>query len=141
VLTVLAAVAALAGCVPSEPSTADWESTARQTLEDTISQVESVALVVDLQSRDRMPGRSARVAAVETEDTLATTEQAFSALQPPPGSSREDAEVSDLLARATVLVRESRIALVADDASAYDGLHERLDELSEDLAAALAALS
>ena len=139
-MAVLAAAAVLAGCVPSEPSTADWESTARQTLQDTISEVESVALVVDLESRDRMPGRSARVTAVESEDTLATTEQAFSALQPPPGTGRQDAEVSDLLARATALVRESRIALVADDASAYDGLHERLDRLSGDLTAALAAL-
>jgi hypothetical protein len=139
-VTALVAVAVLAGCVPSEPSAADWRSTARQTLEDTISQVESVALVVDLESRDRMPGRSARVAAVETEESLATTEQAFTSLQPPTGTSRQDTEVSGLLARATNLVRESRIALVADDTSAYDGLHERLDDLADDLSSALAGL-
>ena len=46
---------------------------------------------------------------------------------------REDGEVSDLLGRATDLVREARIAITAGHESSYDGLRERLLDLSDDL--------
>jgi hypothetical protein len=127
------AVLALTGCVPTEPSAADWRAAARQALEDTTSEVESVALVLDLESRDRLPGRSARVAAVESEESLATAEQTFTSQQPPPGTGRQDTEVGDVLGRATDLVREARIALTAGDEAAYDGIRTRLQELSDDL--------
>ena len=55
-----ALLATAMGCAPSEPSVADWRSTARQALEDTVSEVESVALVLDLEQRDRLLGRAAR---------------------------------------------------------------------------------
>jgi hypothetical protein len=127
------AVLVLAGCAPSEPSPEDWRSTARQTLEDTVSEVESVALVLDLESSDRLPGRAARVAAVESEESLATAEETLSTQQPPEDLRREDRAVSDLLGRATDLVREARIAVTAGHESAYDGLRERLLALSDDL--------
>ena len=132
-VTVCCAALALTGCVPSEPSEADWRATARQTLEDTTSEVESVALVLDLESRDRLPGRSARVAAVESEESLATVEQTFTSQQPPSGNDRQDTEVNDVLGRATDLVREARIALTAGDEAAYDGIRARLKDLSDDL--------
>lgn len=127
------AVLALTGCVPSEPSAADWRASARQALEDATSEVESVALVLDLESRDRLPGRSARVAATESEESLATAAQTFTSQQPPPGTGRQDAEVEDVLGRATDLVREARVALTAGDEAAYDALRTRLDDLSDDL--------
>jgi hypothetical protein len=130
---VCAAAVVLAGCVPAEPSAADWRSTAVQAIEDTVSEVESVALVLDLESGDRLPGRAARVAAVESEESLATAEQALSTQQPPADLREEDAKVSDLLGRATDLVREARIAITAGHESAYDGLRGRLLDLSDDL--------
>ena len=132
-LVIGSALLALTGCVPGEPSAADWRSTARQSLEDSVSEVESVALVLDLESGDRLPGRSARVAAVESEESLAKAEEALSTLQPPTDLRREDGEVSDLLGRATDLVREARIAITAGHESSYDGLRERLLDLSDDL--------
>ena len=137
---VTSVVLALAGCAPSEPSPQDWRSTARQTLEDTVSEVESVALVLDLESGDRLPGRSARVATVESEESLATAEEALSTQQPPEDLRSEDRAVSDLLGRATDLVREARIAVTAGHESAYDGLRERLLSLSDDLDAQREAL-
>lgn len=128
-----AVVLLLTACVPSRPSGADWRESARQALDDTTSEVESVALVLDLESRDRLPGRSARVAAVESEESLASAEQTFTSQQPPPGTGREDAEVQDVLGRATDLVREARVALTAGDEAAYDGIRARLAELSGDL--------
>ena len=129
------ALVALTACVPSEPAPSDWRSTAAQSLEDAGSEVESVALVLDLESRERMLLRSARVAATESEEALAMAEESVTTVQPPPGSGREDTEVTDLLARASDLVREARIALTAHDEAAYDGLRERLTALSDDLSA------
>lgn len=123
----------LAACVPSQPSAADWRTSARQALDDTTSEVESVALVLDLESRDRLPGRSARVAAVESEESLASAEQTFTSQQPPPGTGRDDAEAQHVLGRATDLLREARIALTAGDEAAYDGIRTRLADLSDDL--------
>jgi hypothetical protein len=134
------ALLAVTGCAPSEPSPADWRSTARQALEDTVSEVESVALVLELERRGRLLGRAARVAAVESETALAMAEESVSTLQPPPGEEREDAEVSDLLGRAGDLVRDARVAITAQDEVAYDDLRARLLELSEDLDAERAAL-
>ena len=128
-----ALLATAMGCAPSEPSVADWRSTARQALEDTVSEVESVALVLHLEQRDRLLGRAARVAAVESETALATAEESVSTLQPPPGAEHEDAEVSDLLARAGDLVRDARVAITARDEAAYEDLRARLLELSDDL--------
>ena len=134
--TAVAAAAAalvLAGCVPSEPSAADWRTSTSQALEDTTSEVETIALVLQLESEDRLPGRSARIAAVESEESVATAEQTLSTQQPPAGTGREDSELSALMGRATDLVREARIALTAGDEVLYDGVRRRLLELSEDL--------
>jgi hypothetical protein len=67
-------------------------------------------------------------------------EESVSALQPPPGEEREDAEVSDLLGRAGDLVRDARVALTAQDEAAYDDLRTRLLALSDDLDAERKAL-
>jgi hypothetical protein len=137
------ALLVLTGCtpsLPSQPSPADWRSSARQALEDTVSEVESVALVLDLESGERLPGRAARVAAVESEEALAKAEETLSTQQPPPGTDRDDGVVSDLLGRATDLVRDARIALAAGDVAAYDGLRARLLDLSDDLEAQRAEL-
>ena len=127
------ALLVLTGCVPSEPSPADWRSSAAQALEDSVSEVESVALVLDLESGDRLPGRSARVAAVESEESLAKAVETLSTQQPPSDLRREDRAVADLLGRATDLVREARIAVTEGHETAYDGLRERLLDLSDDL--------
>lgn len=134
------ALLVLTGCVPSEPSAADWRTSARQALEDTVSEVETVALVLDLESGDRLPGRSAQVAAVESEEALAKAEETLSTQQPPAGTERDDGTVSDLLGRAADLVREARIAVTAGDDGAYDDLRGRLLDLSDDLEAERAEL-
>ena len=122
------------GCsVPAEPSAADWRSAARQTLEDSTSEVESVALVLELRSAGRLPGVSARVAAVESEESLATAVDSLSTQQPPPGLDRQDREVSDLLGRATDVVRAARVAITAGDEPSYAGLRRDLLELSDEL--------
>jgi hypothetical protein len=134
------AVLILAACAPSEPSAPDWRSHARQALEDTASEVETVTLVLGLESDDRLPGRSARVAAVESEESLATAQRTLGTQQPPPGTEREDDDVSRLMGRAADLVREARIALTAGDEVAYDSVRDRLVDLSDDLRAEQKAL-
>ena len=129
------ALLALSGCAPSTPSAAEWRASARQALEDTASEVRSVALVIELETDDRLPARSAQVAAVESEESLATVQQTLSTQQPPAGSERQDREVSDLEERAADLVRRARIALTAGDAAAYDEVRVRLLALSDDLEA------
>jgi hypothetical protein len=134
------ALLVLTGCVPGEPSAPDWRASARQALEDTVSEVETVALVLDLESGERLPGRAAQVAAVESEEALAKTEETLSSQQPPAGTERDDGAVSDLLGRAADLVREARIALTAGDEGAYDEVRARLLDLSDDLEAERAEL-
>ena len=139
-VAVCCALLALTGCVPSEPSTPDWRTSARQALEDTVSEVETMALVLDLESGERLPGRAARVAAVESEEALAKAEETLTSQQPPAGTERDDGAVTDLLGRAGDLVREARIALTAGDEAAYDDVRERLLDLSDDLEAERAEL-
>jgi hypothetical protein len=139
-VAVCCALLVLTGCAPSQPSPSDWRSSARQALEDTVSEVETVALVLDLESGERLPGRSAQVAAVESEEALGKAEDTLSTQQPPPGTERDDGTVSDLLGRAADLVRDARIAITAGDVAAYDGLRERLLDLSDDLEAERAVL-
>jgi hypothetical protein len=136
----VAAVLVLSGCVPSEPGAADWRDSTSQALEDTASEVQSVALVLDLQAHDRLPGRAARVAAVESEESLATAVEGVTTQQPPAGEARADHEVGDLLTRASELVREARIALTAGDEASYADLRSRLLDLSDELDAARAEL-
>ena len=133
-----AAVGLLAlGCtVPAEPSASDWSTAARQSLEDATSEVESVALVLELRSADRLPEVSARVAAVESEESLATAVDSLTTQQPPPGLDGQDRAVSDLLGRATDLVREARVAITAEDEASYADVRQRLLNLSDDLDAA-----
>ena len=99
-----------------------------------------MALVLDLESGDRLPGRAARVAAVESEEALAKAEETLTSQQPPAGTERDDGEVADLLGRAADLVREARIALTAGDEAAYDDVRARLLDLSDDLEAERAEL-
>jgi hypothetical protein len=134
------ALLVLTGCVPSEPSATDWRTSARQALDDTVSEVETVALVLDLESGERLPGRSAQVAAVESEEALGKAEDTLSSQQPPAGTEHDDAAVSDLLGRAADLVREARIAITAGDEGTYDDLRGRLLDLSDDLEAERAEL-
>ena len=134
--TVLAIGLTLAtlGCtVPAEPAPADWRSAAAQALEDSASEVETVALVLQMTSDDRLAATSARVAAVESEESLATAVDSIGTQQPPPGLDHQDADVSDLLGRATDLVREARVAITAGDQTSYDDLRQRLLDLSDDL--------
>ena len=105
-----------------------------------MSEVETVALVLDLESGERLPGRSAQVAAVESEEALGKAEQTLSSQQPPAGTERDDGTVSDLLGRAADLVRQARIAITAGDEGAYDDLRARLLDLSDDLDAERAEL-
>ena len=141
-LAACACLLALAGCaVPAEPSPADWRSAARQALEDSASEVESVALVLELGSDDRLPDASVRVAAVESEESLAKAVDSLSTQQPPAGLDRQDTSVSDLLGRATDLVREARIAATDGDEASYATLRDRLLRLSDDLDAERAELS
>ena len=73
-------------------------------------------------------------------DSDLEAEQTLSSQQPPAGTERDDAAVSDLLGRATDLVREARIALTAGDEGAYDDVRGRLLDLSDDLEAERAEL-
>jgi hypothetical protein len=123
----------LTGCVPSEPSVDDWRASTSQALEDTASEVHSVALVLDLQAHGRLPGRAARVAAVESEESLATAVEGATTQQPPPGEAREDRQVGELLSRASDLVREARIALTAGDESSYAELRRQLTDLADEV--------
>lgn len=133
-LTIVLVVGVLSGCsVPSQPSPADWRSAARQALEDSASEVESVALVLRLDGEDQVFATSARVAAVESEESLAKAVDSVQTQQPPASLVQEDSDVSDLLGRATDLVREARIAATARDTASYDDLRERLLALSDDL--------
>jgi len=126
----------LAGCglVPSRPEADDWVASARQSLDDTASEVATVGLVVEQEQQDRLPASYAAVVAARSEAAAGTAADGITAQQPPDSKRQEYDAVAAALGDAADLVAEARIALVDHDTAAYRRLAERLSRMERRLA-------
>lgn len=124
------------GCTPTAPSTqapSGWRSQAAHTVEAVASELATARLVLVQHERGRLFTSTATVMLVQAEDACGSAVQAFNALQPPAATRSEDADVSAGLARASELLRSSRIALVESgqgDRRLVDLLQTTRDDLT-----------
>ena len=119
----------LLGCAQGRPDVADWDAETRQTLRTVESELATMALVLEQDGADRLPGGYAVVAAVSAEEGASTASSRLSALQPPVAREEEYAAVTDLLDRADAVLARARIVVTRGDRAEYSALVRRLDRV------------
>ena len=126
----------LAGCAPQSPDHSSWTDQAYQALEDTSSQVATVALLLRLEQQRKVPGQYQQVVAQDSEAAVGATMAKFGGEQPEPQDDAEYKRVTSLMSDASDLLAEVRIAIVRRDEDAYPDLLRRLDTLQDELTVA-----
>ena len=123
----------LAGCAPQSPDHSSWRDQARLALDDTASEVATVALLLRLEQQDKVPGKYQQVVAQDSETAVGATMARFGGEQPEPRDDAEYKRVTGLLSDASDLLAEVRIAIVRRDEDAYPALLRQLEKLHEEL--------
>lgn len=121
------------GCAPQSPDHTSWTDQARQALEDTASQVATVALLLRLERENKVPGKYQQVVAQDSESAVGATMAKFGGEQPEPRDDATYKRVTSLMSDASDLVSEVRIAIVRRDSDEYPKLLEQLEELDRKL--------
>jgi hypothetical protein len=134
-------VAALVGCAPQSPDHSSWTDQARQSLDDTQSQVATVGLLLRLEQDDKVPGKYQQVVAIDAEQAAGTALEKFGGEQPEPRDDATYRRVTSLISDASDLLSQARIAIVRRDTAAYPGLVEDLDDMADRLSRASDGLS
>ena len=129
----IAAVVALTGCAPQAPDHTSWTDQARQSLEDTVSEVETVALLLRLEQEGKVPGKYQQVVAQDSESAVGATMARFGGEQPEPRDDKTYALVTRLMSRASDLLADARIAIVRRDSGEYADLLSELERLGRHL--------
>jgi hypothetical protein len=127
-------------CAPKSPDQAVWTDQARHALGDVRSEVDTLELVLRQQRSGKLPQNYQQVVAIDSEESIGTTAESFSSVQPPPGTDARYKDVTSLLSDASDLAAETRIAIVREDTTEYPKLLRQLGKVSDDLAKALAEL-
>lgn len=130
------AAAVLTGCAPRSPDHSSWTDQAHLALEDTSSEVATVALLLRLEQQRKVPGKYQQVVAMDSEAAVGATMAKFGGEQPEPRDDAEYKRVTSLMSDASDLLAEVRIAIVRRDEDAYPDLLVRLEKLQDELAVA-----
>jgi hypothetical protein len=129
----LLAVVLVTGCAPQAPDHTSWTDQARQSLEDTASEVETVALLLRLEEDGKVPGKYQQVVAQDSEAAVGATMARFGGEQPEPRDDEAYSRVTGLMSDASDLLAETRIAIVRRDTGRYPDLLRRLEGLGRHL--------
>jgi hypothetical protein len=132
-LPVALALSLSSACAPKSPDRAVWTDQARHALSDVQGEVATLQLVLRQQGRGKLPQNYQQVAAIDSEESIGTTAESFSSVQPPAGVDRRYRQVTSLLSDASDLAAETRIAIVREDTSEYPELLDDLAKASDDL--------
>lgn len=116
------ALVGLAGCAPQTPDNDTWTGQAEQALTDTMAQVATAGLVLDLQRDDKVPHPYQQVVAQDAEEAAGLTMESFGSVQPPPGRDDAYRDVTSVLSDASDLLAQVRIAVVREDVDRYAAL-------------------
>jgi hypothetical protein len=130
--TVLAVLLA-GGCAPQSPDHTSWTDQARQALEDTASEVATVALLLRLEHENKVPGKYQQVVAQDSESAVGATMAKFGGEQPEPRDDATYKRVTSLMSDASDLLSEVRIAVVRRDSDQYPRLLDELRGLARNL--------
>lgn len=129
-----------AACAPQAPDHSSWTDQARQGLEDTASEVATMALLLRLEQQGKVPGKYQQVVAQDSESAVGAVLAKFGGEQPEPRDDAAYVRVTGLMSDASDLVSEVRIAVVRRDTGAYPGLLDRLERLDRRLTEAAEGL-
>lgn len=128
--------AVLTGCAPQSPDHSSWTDQAHQALEDTSSEVATVALLLRLEQQRKVPGKYQQVVAQDSEAAVGATMAKFGGEQPEPRDDPVYKRVTSLMSDASDLLAEVRIAIVRRDEDAYPDLLRQLEKLQDELTVA-----
>lgn len=128
-LTVLLGTA----CAPQSPDHTSWTDQARQSLEDTSSEVATVALLLRLERDGKVPGKYQQVVAQDSEAAVGATMARFGGEQPEPRDDPTYRHVTSLMSDASDLLSEVRIAIVRRDSDQYPHLLDELETINRKL--------
>ncbi|MGH1561717.1 hypothetical protein [Mumia sp. DW29H23] len=130
--TVLAAVASSCGT----PSPEAFLSQSDKALEDASSAVATTGTALDQLRFHKLPVPYGRVVVTEQEEALGSTQQSYTASQPPESEQAVYDSTSDLLEDASGLVTEARIAVQRGQRSTYARIRADLAEVGSQIAEA-----
>jgi hypothetical protein len=136
----LLAVVLVTGCAPQAPDHTSWTDQARQSLEDTASEVETVALLLRLERDGKVPGKYQQVVAQDSESAVGATMARFGGEQPEPRDDKAYARVTSLMSDASDLLSQARIAIVRRETGRYPDLLRQLEGLGRHLTGAAEGL-
>lgn len=126
---------AMAGCaVPSSPDARHWRRSARQSVGDVASEVETARTTLRQLGADRFVGRYATVLLVDAEEAAGKAADKITTQQPPQVEQERYDEVSAALGDAIDLVTQARIAVARDSRDDYPDLVEQLGTTGDELA-------
>ncbi len=125
----------LTGCaVPSSPDARDWRRSARQSVGDVASEVETARTALRQLAADRFVGRYATVLLVDAEEAAGKATDTITIQQPPRAEQARYDEVSAALGDAADLVTQARIAVARGSEQDYPALVEDLGKTGDELA-------
>ena len=125
----------LTGCaVPSSPDARDWRRSARQSVGDVASEVETARTTLRQLGADRFVGGYSTVLLVDAEEAAGKATDSITTQQPPRVEQARYDEVSAALGDATDLVTQARIAVARGSEQDYPALVEDLGTTGDELA-------
>lgn len=125
----------LTGCtVPSAPDARDWRRSARQSVGDVASEVETARTTLRELDAGRFVGGYATVLLVDAEEAAGKATDTITTQQPPQVERARYDEVSSALGDATDLVTQARIAVTGGNQEDYQTLVEQLGTTGDELA-------
>jgi hypothetical protein len=126
-LLVAATVAVVAGC--GAPSPSAFLDQSDKALEQAGSSVATTGIALEQLRFRKLPRPYGTVVVTQQEETLGSTQQSYTATQPPTSQQAVFDTTSDLLEEASGLVTDARIAVQRDDRRAYVRIRAQLAEV------------
>ena len=133
-------VVTLVGCAPGTPDEDSWRDDATRAVGDVVSAVQTARLVLSQSQQGRVHHAYLQSVLVDAERTGGLAAETLSSVQPPDVELRRSSDVNDQLEKATGLLTDARIAVVAHDTGEYADLVADLKQTAEDLLGLEAAL-
>jgi hypothetical protein len=140
-VVVLAAVAALGGCVTPATGAGTYPAKARSSVQAAISETETTRITLQGVERGRIFGPTADVIVTGNETTIGSIAATFGSVQPPAGNDRLRDETSQLLSDAEDAVAAARIAVRRSDAAGIRAALADVRKVTRQLERAEKALS
>ena len=129
----LVVVVTLVGCAPGTPDEDSWRGDATRSVGDVVSAVQAARLALEQSGEGHLHHAYLQSVLVDAERTGGMAAQKLSSVQPPDVERQRSSDVGDQLEKATGLLTDARIAVVAHDTGEYADLARRLRATADGL--------